>query len=157
MKKLMSISILGLLALLAAQGPARAQDERRPDAQDLDVRPLQRAPHEAPGRAPGDIDAINQPKSVREVDMALGQLDDETTAQKKALDAEYEERRRELVGSQDYKALSRRERKSKLRALKDEYKEREQKLDESYRSRREEFNHQKENIPEERIESESRP
>jgi len=96
-----------------------------------------------PSQLPLDIE---QPATAAEVDDAVQTLERDHSAQRSALEAEYEERRRELVESPDYKSLSRRERKARVRALKNEFRVREQQMEDEYKSKREEFERAREEL-----------
>lgn len=131
---------------LAAGVPALGQETEVPRQEDVNAPPLQVPAHQLPARESQTTDMIYQPRSTREVDQAVEQLGREESAERKTLESEYEERRRELVESPEYKALSRRERKAKIRALKNEFRVREQQLEEGYDGRRREFDQQRRDL-----------
>lgn len=76
---------------------------------------------------------------VRPPDEPLNELQRDQEARRRALEAEYSERRQELVESPEYRSLSRRERRGRIRALKNEFRVREQQVEDEYKSRREEL------------------
>lgn len=135
-----------VFAIIAAGLPVLGQDPDAKRQEDINAPPLQVPAHQLPAREGRETDMIYQPRSTREVDQAVEQLGHEESGQRKALEDEYEERRRELVESPEYKALSRRERKAKVRALKNEFRVREQQLEDGYESRRREFDRQRRDV-----------
>lgn len=87
---------------------------------------------------PREADPQNQ-ADVRPPDEPQSELQRDQEARRRALEAEYSERRQELVESPEYRSLSRRERKGRVRALKNEFRVREQQLEDEYKSSREEL------------------
>lgn len=123
-----------LIAVLAVAGASETPTIPR------DVDPPRQADVAQP---PVDIE---RPATAAEVDDAITTLERDHQAQRRALEAEYEERRRELVESPDYKSLSRRERKGRVRALKNEFRVREQQMEDEFRSKKEDFTRQRQEL-----------
>jgi hypothetical protein len=123
------------LAALATASLALAQEDRPTIPRNPDFEwqaDVQRAPD------------IGRPVNDAEVDAALQELGRDYDTQHGALEAEFGERRRELVESPEYKSLSRRERKGRVRALKNEFRIREQRLEDEFKNKREDFQRQRE-------------
>lgn len=90
-------------------------------------------------RAEPAADEMPPPVTVGDVEQRLADLSRETEETRKKLAQDFSARRRTLVESDEWKGFSRLERRSRLRALNEDYKEREERLKEDYKARRDEL------------------
>lgn len=81
--------------------------------------------------------AAEPKRTVSDVERSLTDLARETEDERRSLEQRYSDKRRALVESEDWKGLSRVERRAKLGALNDELKAEEARLKEGYKLRRE--------------------
>lgn len=93
-------------------------------------------------RAQGAMDPAAAPagraaRTLEDVDLSLGGLSEEHQESQKALSRQYSDKRKDLVEGDEWRSLSRVERRSRLRLLQDAFKTAEGRLKDQYKARRE--------------------
>lgn len=78
-------------------------------------------------------------RTVSDVERGLAELARSTEDERRGLEREFSDKRRELVEGDEWRGLSRLERRAKLGALNDDYKGKEEALKEGYKSKREDL------------------